>query len=310
MSYGKVKDTFWTDKKIKALPDDAKMLALYLLTGPHRNILGCMRVPNGYLVEDLGWSSERLVDAIKILCECRFICRDDDGWTLVLNQLKHDPVKIPNHARAAVAIANTVPTDSVVYQELVPRLTAALEAIDKGSLWHPDAIAIPEPLPEPLPEPEPEPEPTRAARPAAKRYAFEGSVIRLVSKDLDRWRTNFKHLPNIEAVLTSYDAFLANEDDGAKRWFQRTASYLAKKDAEAAQVAKANGGAGPPPDIYHTRVREFRQQTDADQEPIWRRYARDWGPAPDEPGCRAPVEILKEFGFEPVQADFLKRGQG
>lgn len=157
MSYGKVKDTFWTDKKIRSLSDDAKMLALYLMTGPHRNILGCMRVPSGYITEDLGWASERLADAIAMLCQCRFICRDDDGWTIILNQLKHDPIKVPNHARAAIALANTVPHESIVYQELAPRLSSSLDAIKMASEWHPQAIVIPEPspLPEPLPEPEP-----------------------------------------------------------------------------------------------------------------------------------------------------------
>ena len=87
MSYGKVKDTFWTDKKIVALSDDAKLLALYLMTGPHRNILGCMRIPDGYLIADLGWHQTRLDDAISMLCGCHFICRDDAGWTLILNQL-------------------------------------------------------------------------------------------------------------------------------------------------------------------------------------------------------------------------------
>jgi hypothetical protein len=151
VSYGKVKDTFWTDKKIQSFSDDAKMLALYFMTGPHRNILGCMRVPDGYIRADLGWSSDRLNDAIAMLCERHFICRDDDGWTLILNQLRHDPIKVPNHARAAMAIANEVPADSVVFRELRPRLTSALQAIKMESEWHSNEIVIPEPLPEPLP---------------------------------------------------------------------------------------------------------------------------------------------------------------
>lgn len=151
MSYGKVKDTFWTDKKILALPDDAKLLALYFLTGPHRNILGCMRVPDGYIMADLKWPSERLSDAIRTLCACQFICRDDDGWTLIRNQLKHDPLSVPNHVKAAITIANTVPRESYVFQQLVPILKTNLEAIGKASEWHVDDIAIPEPLPEPEP---------------------------------------------------------------------------------------------------------------------------------------------------------------
>ena len=153
MSYGKVKETFWTDRKIRSLSDDAKMLALYFMTGPHRNMLGCMRVPKGYLMEDLGWSSKRLSDAIAMLCDKAFICRDDEGWTLILNQLKHDPFSVPNHAKSAIKLAADVPQESPVYRELVPRFVAALNAIGMASAWHPHEIAIPEPLPEPEPEP-------------------------------------------------------------------------------------------------------------------------------------------------------------
>jgi hypothetical protein len=161
MSYGKVKETFWTDKKVQAMSDDAKMLALYLLTGPHRNMLGCMRVPDGYITEDLKWSSERLTDAIDKLCGCQFIIRDDDGWTLITNQLRHDPLsKTPNHIKAAASIADTVPPEVSFYQEFASRFVAALEAIGAASEWHPHDIAIP--LPSPLPQPSPEPTPPAA----------------------------------------------------------------------------------------------------------------------------------------------------
>jgi hypothetical protein len=168
MSYGKVKDTFWTDKKVRAFSDDAKMLALYLMTGPHRNILGCMRVPTGYILEDLRWAPDRLHAAVKVLVGSDFICRDDEGWTLICNQLRHDPLKVPNHARAAISLANEVPTDSPVFHALKPRLIANLNTIGMASEWHVEGIAIPEPLPlpEPLPEPEPEEGKATPAKPA------------------------------------------------------------------------------------------------------------------------------------------------
>jgi hypothetical protein len=177
MSYGKVKETFWTDPKVAAWPDDAKLMALYFLTGPHRNILGCMRVPDGYIISDLLWPSRRVKDAIRILSECHWLYHDDDGWTLISNQLKHDPIRIPNHAKAAVSLAELVPNESPIFQILNEKLTAALDTIGMGYLWHTDAIAIPEPLPEPLPEPEPEPKPEKkeskrvARAPAPKKTA-------------------------------------------------------------------------------------------------------------------------------------------
>ena len=60
-------------------------------------------------------------------------------------------------------------------------------------------------------------------------------MIRLKSTDLETWRTRFKNIPNIEAELTSYDAYLSDQPEEArKRWFHRTPAWLARKDAEYA----------------------------------------------------------------------------
>lgn len=148
-----MKTSFWSDSKIVALSDDAKLLALYLLTGPHRNILGCMRIPEGYLLADLGWTHERLSDAIRMLSACHFLCRADDGWTLIVNQLKHDPLNVPNHVKAAVTLANQVPPETPIYRAFAEVFCTALDAIRMASawhpLWHPDGKRIPEPEPEP-----------------------------------------------------------------------------------------------------------------------------------------------------------------
>ena len=78
---------------------------------------------------------------------------------------------------------------------------------------------------------------------APRRYAFEGRIIRLNSRDLETWRGRFTNIPNIEAELTSYDAYLSDQPaNEQKRWFQRTPAWLARKDAEYA--GKANGSSG------------------------------------------------------------------
>ena len=58
--YGKVQSSFWTSADTCKLSDDGKLLSLYLLTGPHSNILGCFRLPIGYVSDDLGWGFERV----------------------------------------------------------------------------------------------------------------------------------------------------------------------------------------------------------------------------------------------------------
>lgn len=90
-------------------------------------------------------------------------------------------------------------------------------------------------------QPEPEKKEREEGADAPRRYAFEGRVIRLKSDNLETWRENFKNIPNIEAELTSYDAFLSTLPvKEQKRWYQRTAAKLAQKDAE--YVTKAQAG--------------------------------------------------------------------
>jgi hypothetical protein len=52
-SYGSVHTKFWINSDVQLLSPNAKLLALYLLTSPHTNMLGCFRLPIGYVVEDL-----------------------------------------------------------------------------------------------------------------------------------------------------------------------------------------------------------------------------------------------------------------
>lgn len=230
MSYGKVKDTFWTDKKVRGLSDDAKMLALYLMTGPHRNMLGCMRIPDGYLLADLEWSSKRLSDAIAMLSECDFIVRDEDGWTLILNQLKHDPLKVPNHARAAVALMEEVPTDSVVYQHLAPKLKAALDAIDMASLWHPNEIAIPIPSPLPKPLPKPETKVSRSADASLKadfKIWYQAFPIHEAPDDAERAYIKARKQADAETLLAAAKTYAAKPDRDPK-FTKHPATWLNK----------------------------------------------------------------------------------
>ena len=52
--YGQVQCAWWGHPDTSGLSDDAKLLFLYLLTGPHSNGLGCYRLPFGYVSSDTG----------------------------------------------------------------------------------------------------------------------------------------------------------------------------------------------------------------------------------------------------------------
>ena len=70
-----------------------------------------------------------------------------------------------------------------------------------------------------------------ASRRASKgSYAFEGAVIRLNQQDFDKWVGTFSAIPDLNAELTSLDAWLSGQPpDQRKRWFHVAAGALAKK---------------------------------------------------------------------------------
>lgn len=101
--YTRIKSIFWNDEKVKLWSDDAKLLALYLLTSPHNNILGCHVLPKLYISADLSWDTKRLDEAFNQLLNDGFIKYDDTNrLLLIVNYLKHNPIENGNQAKAAL----------------------------------------------------------------------------------------------------------------------------------------------------------------------------------------------------------------
>lgn len=75
--FTKVSPKIWRNKAFKALPtDEARLLMLYLTTSEHQNIAGCFRLPEGYALDDLGWSADRYRSALSALIDARLILTD------------------------------------------------------------------------------------------------------------------------------------------------------------------------------------------------------------------------------------------
>ena len=244
MSYGKVYEVFWEDEKIELLSDRATLMALFLISGPHRNAIGCFRLGIG-AITDLprfqAWGREGVSEALNELVQIGFIVRDDrTGWTLIANALKHDPIKQDKAAIHALSLATRVPKNSPVYQALVERLEPQLQphakALSKKEGWPlarpiegpSEAQRSPEPLPEPypLPEPEPEPEPVRGAGAPETEFAFVGHIVRLTWRDFERWKESYHAVPDIIAELRAADAYYAENPPKDGKWFYPVSSWL------------------------------------------------------------------------------------
>lgn len=108
--YGKVHSTFWSSDTLKGASDDARFLALYLLTCQHGNLAGVFRLPVAYAAEDTGWVPERLENGFRTLSECGWLMRcPRTGWTWIVNWLKWNKPDNPNQWKAVDKIIAQVP---------------------------------------------------------------------------------------------------------------------------------------------------------------------------------------------------------
>lgn len=78
--YGKVSPRFWTGKTGKALRGDidAQLLALYLMTSPHANMIGVFHCPVMYMAYETGMTIEGATKALQRLIEAEFCSFDGD----------------------------------------------------------------------------------------------------------------------------------------------------------------------------------------------------------------------------------------
>jgi len=121
--YGAIQTRFWTNPEIENLSDQAKLLATYLLSSPHTNMLGCFRIPIGYISEDLKWNNEKVRQALADLISIHFISRDEaSGWVIIHNFLKFHPIENPNQGKSAEIIFDDIPKDLIFLPELMEKI--------------------------------------------------------------------------------------------------------------------------------------------------------------------------------------------
>lgn len=76
--YGQIQCAFWQSEDAGKLSDAGKLLAAYLMTGPHSNGLGAYRCSNGYVADDLGWGVEKAEQVFAELSSIGFAYRHNN----------------------------------------------------------------------------------------------------------------------------------------------------------------------------------------------------------------------------------------
>lgn len=124
--YGRIYSAFWLSADMQALSDDGRMLALYLLSGPHGTIAGAFRLPNGYVQEDLRWTDERVTKGFAELFDKAFAKRcETTKWLWIRNFLTWNPPENPNQWKAARKVAASVPDNCSWRDEFIEVFSAA-----------------------------------------------------------------------------------------------------------------------------------------------------------------------------------------
>lgn len=109
--YVNIATRIWHDEKFRELPDDAKVLFIYLLTSPHGNMCGLFYLPPLYACHDLKWTERRYRAAIEQL-KGR-VCIDGD-IILIKNFLRYNPIKGPKQAIGAANRLKEVPDTPLI----------------------------------------------------------------------------------------------------------------------------------------------------------------------------------------------------
>lgn len=108
--YTQVESLFWKDEKFQHVSGDARYLMLYLLTSPHRNILGLYFLPSPYACFDLGWDEQKFKQILHELVKTERIKHDhQNNVILICNYLKHNPLENPNQVKSAINRLNELP---------------------------------------------------------------------------------------------------------------------------------------------------------------------------------------------------------
>lgn len=122
-NYGVVFVEFWNNPDIQLLSDQAKLLALYLLSNRHGTMLGCYQISLMYVGADLVWSPEKVSQAVSELLTMGFMAYDEKyGWVFIINFLKWNEIQNPNQAKKIITLAEKVPKHSSLWPNVIDTL--------------------------------------------------------------------------------------------------------------------------------------------------------------------------------------------
>jgi len=214
--YGQIQCSFWTDPEIQGLSDQGRVLACYLLTGPHSNGLGCYRIPDGYIQADFGWTQERVSKGFAELFQIGFCERcETTQFVLIPKFLRWNPTANPKVAAAREKEFNAVPKKATFYQRLIEEINQYGRHLSEPFANRIETLSKQEPT-RPNPEPDPKGKGSGAGAPVPLR---KNEVSRPDDIDEQTWSDFLAHRRQKKAKLTptAWKAIRKQLDIGAAK---------------------------------------------------------------------------------------------
>jgi hypothetical protein len=104
-TYNTVSSTFWEDPDVRLWSEEARVLALYLLTCSHRSSEGFYRLSAAVAMDDLRWSREQWEDALAELTKASFCDFDEPGRVMfICKALKYHKIRGPASTQGALNV--------------------------------------------------------------------------------------------------------------------------------------------------------------------------------------------------------------
>ena len=130
--FGKVSSRFWTSDDIQPLSDRAKLMALYLLTTGHGNLIGIFKLSRGYIADDLCWDRSLVQKALTELKSNNFLTLSEQSNYLCINRyMEHNPTV---NQKQVIARLNALLLLPEKLPELLPEaVTVVHRVLDKLS---------------------------------------------------------------------------------------------------------------------------------------------------------------------------------
>jgi hypothetical protein len=108
--WSKVSPALWRSPRFLSLKgSDERLLLVYYMTCDHMNSSGCFRLPDGYAIADLAWTSERYRIARDLLAAACLISFDPATEEVFVDRwFKHNPPTNAKHAKGARRLINKI----------------------------------------------------------------------------------------------------------------------------------------------------------------------------------------------------------